>query len=193
MATRLTTAEVLEHLARTWSLTIEPATWRSYVARGQAPRPDDTVGRTPLWSPATIDEWAEGRPGQGARTDRPIVRHDDNVSLVHRAHAAELVEVVRRTTLVGQDAWGVEHRVPVAWRAQIVEGAMLAQENVGRVPVVWLDTPPCHLVRSFGGGLDIATNVVRVTGDRQEIVEGRQVDSDDELDQGCFTAGDLPL
>lgn len=36
---------------------IAPSTWSSYVARGQAPKPARTVGRTPLWERADIDAW----------------------------------------------------------------------------------------------------------------------------------------
>lgn len=48
---------------------IAPSTWRDYVAKGYAPRPDGRIGRTPWWWPATIDEWLPTRPGRGARTD----------------------------------------------------------------------------------------------------------------------------
>lgn len=46
---------------------VKPATWRSYVARGQAPQPARRVGATPVWDAAQIREWK--RPGQGKRTD----------------------------------------------------------------------------------------------------------------------------
>ncbi len=38
---------------------IGAATWRSYVARGQAPAPTRRVGRTPLWSMDDIDQWLD--------------------------------------------------------------------------------------------------------------------------------------
>lgn len=44
-------------------------TWSAYTSRGQAPPPDERIGRTPLWRPATVTEWAKNRPGRGARTD----------------------------------------------------------------------------------------------------------------------------
>lgn len=45
--------------------TIAESTWRSYVSRGQAPRPDERDMRTgaPLWLEATLDAWE--RPGRG--------------------------------------------------------------------------------------------------------------------------------
>ena len=50
---------------------LKRGTWSAYVARSQAPQPDarDPSGGNPLWHEATIDEWAAGRPGRGARTD----------------------------------------------------------------------------------------------------------------------------
>lgn len=47
---------------------VKPATWRSYVSRGQAPKPVRRIGATPVWDPTEVMEWP--RPGQGARTDR---------------------------------------------------------------------------------------------------------------------------
>lgn len=51
-----TSAQVLAFLnARGRRIT--PATWRSYVSRGQAPAPLRTVGRTPLWDLNEISRW----------------------------------------------------------------------------------------------------------------------------------------
>lgn len=47
---RLTTAEITAELG------IKPSTWRSYVARGYAPKPDGHLdARTPYWFRSTID------------------------------------------------------------------------------------------------------------------------------------------
>lgn len=35
--------------------------------RGDLPEPAEKVGRTPLWSVATIDAWMAARPGHGWR------------------------------------------------------------------------------------------------------------------------------
>jgi hypothetical protein len=64
------TSDVLEEwvaaeCATYWN--IEPSTWRSYVARKQAPQPKRRVGRTPVWDPEVVRAWK--RSGQGARTD----------------------------------------------------------------------------------------------------------------------------
>lgn len=47
---------------------VTAATWRSYVARDQAPKPDehDRWGH-PMWSPETIDTWLAARRGRGWR------------------------------------------------------------------------------------------------------------------------------
>lgn len=50
---------------------IEPTSWRTYVSRGDAPRPDDYVGATPLWRKSTIEKWMRERPGQGIGGGRP--------------------------------------------------------------------------------------------------------------------------
>jgi hypothetical protein len=38
---------------------------------GDFPEPDHHFGRTPVWSPATVDTWATNRPGRGAGGGRP--------------------------------------------------------------------------------------------------------------------------
>ena len=49
---------------------ISPSTWQSYVSRGQAPPPDRTFARTPVWRPSTVREWHAKRPGKGWRGQR---------------------------------------------------------------------------------------------------------------------------
>jgi cobalamin biosynthesis protein CobD/CbiB len=41
---------------------------------GGLPEPDNMVGRTPVWRPATIIAWAAARPGQGVGGGRPRKR-----------------------------------------------------------------------------------------------------------------------
>lgn len=50
-------------------LNITAATWRSYVARGNAaaPRPVRRIGSTPLWDAAEVLTWSSSRPGKGGR------------------------------------------------------------------------------------------------------------------------------
>lgn len=50
-------------------LSITAATWRSYVARGNAaaPRPVRHIGSTPLWSASEVMAWNTSRPGKGGR------------------------------------------------------------------------------------------------------------------------------
>lgn len=38
---------------------------------GDLPPPDETFGRSPVWSDETISEWIEQRPGRGAGGGRP--------------------------------------------------------------------------------------------------------------------------
>jgi hypothetical protein len=53
---RWTVAEIAERLG------IEPSTWRAYVAREQAPKPDGRYDRrTPWWHARTIQEWQASR------------------------------------------------------------------------------------------------------------------------------------
>ena len=50
---------------------VTPASWRSYVSRGDAPQPDGRLGVTPWWRESTIRRWQKSRPGQGAGGGRP--------------------------------------------------------------------------------------------------------------------------
>lgn len=61
---RLTVREVAEHLG------IAPSTFRAYVARDFAPKPDGQYdARTPWWSRETVEAWAAGRPRAGRSDD----------------------------------------------------------------------------------------------------------------------------
>ena len=51
-------------------LGVKPATVRQYAHRDDMPPPDEHIGRTPVWSRATIDGWLAGRPGHGWRKGR---------------------------------------------------------------------------------------------------------------------------
>jgi hypothetical protein len=57
-----TTREVASHLKITESAV------RSYLARGQMPRPDQRYGRTNLWRPATIERWRKTIDQKGSTT-----------------------------------------------------------------------------------------------------------------------------
>lgn len=54
-------ADVATHIG------VRPVTVRAYVARGQMPEPDGTVGGSPWWHPETITTWHAARRGQGWR------------------------------------------------------------------------------------------------------------------------------
>jgi hypothetical protein len=56
----LTVRGVVDRLETYHDRNIQPGTWRSYVARDQAPAPVQRVGREGLWSPADVDRWATG-------------------------------------------------------------------------------------------------------------------------------------
>ena len=71
MAEYLTTEQVARRLG------IAPATWRGYVHRGKAPKPDRKLGPLNLWRPSTIDAWVHVRPGQGFRSDRVSPGHEE--------------------------------------------------------------------------------------------------------------------
>lgn len=66
----LTLDAVLERIKDRSGRVIGASTWRSYVAREQAPGPVRRVGRLPFFSPDDIDAWIDNRPGRGNwRTD----------------------------------------------------------------------------------------------------------------------------
>ncbi|MFE6189142.1 hypothetical protein ACFQ6U_32435 [Streptomyces sp. NPDC056465] len=48
-------------------LGIEAKTWSGYVARGQAPAPDDHIGREPVWHLSTVLGHITARPGRPGR------------------------------------------------------------------------------------------------------------------------------
>jgi hypothetical protein len=50
----LTTQECCDLYEEITGRKIKPSTWRSYVARDQAPKPKRHIGRTPLWDKATV-------------------------------------------------------------------------------------------------------------------------------------------
>ena len=63
---KLTIGDVAERLG------IKKVTWRSYVSRGQAPKPDGwdlpapgTASAVPWWWEKTINEYERGRVGTG--------------------------------------------------------------------------------------------------------------------------------
>lgn len=66
---RLTTQQVVDLVKELTGKEIKPMTFAGYVTRGQAPKPVEKIGATPLWKRSEIVEWAENRPGRGARTD----------------------------------------------------------------------------------------------------------------------------
>lgn len=51
MTEQWSVAEVAHYLG------VKPRTVTSYLARGQMPRPDGYVGRSPWWKPSTIKAW----------------------------------------------------------------------------------------------------------------------------------------
>ncbi|WP_181785124.1 hypothetical protein [Streptomyces phytophilus] len=55
----LTRDQVLNYM-RERGRAISASTWSSYTARGQAPRPDRHISRTPLWAVETIDAYLDG-------------------------------------------------------------------------------------------------------------------------------------
>jgi len=69
----------LEDIADTmgWS----PATAAKYRQRGVEqhglPEPDATIGRTPVWFAATLEQWRVGRPGRGVGGGQPAHRPKD--------------------------------------------------------------------------------------------------------------------
>lgn len=47
---------------------VAPSTWRDYVARDRAPKPDGHYDeRSPYWFESTVDDFMQHRPGRGRR------------------------------------------------------------------------------------------------------------------------------
>lgn len=62
--TEWTSEDVVRYLAIR-GRTIAPATWYSYVSRGQAPQPIRRVGRTPVFDPMQIIAYVDASTGPG--------------------------------------------------------------------------------------------------------------------------------
>lgn len=65
----VTAQEAVELIEAETKSVMKAQTFRSYVYRGLAPAPVKKIGRTLLFSRRQIIEWAQNRPGSGARTD----------------------------------------------------------------------------------------------------------------------------
>ncbi len=50
---------------------VKVPTIRTYLHRGDMPKPDRVIGRSPVWRRETIDAWLAERPGRGAGGGRP--------------------------------------------------------------------------------------------------------------------------
>ncbi|MEU9647242.1 hypothetical protein [Streptomyces sp. NPDC048188] len=51
---------------------VEQKTWSGYVARDQAPAPDDHIGREPVWHISTVLRHVDTRPGRPGRPPKQI-------------------------------------------------------------------------------------------------------------------------
>lgn len=63
--TLISLQDVLDLIVERRGKRIAASTWRSYVAREQAPKPVKYQGREPLYSAEEITEWIDERPGSG--------------------------------------------------------------------------------------------------------------------------------
>jgi hypothetical protein len=88
-AQHLTTQQVLD-LLRQRGRAITAATWRSYVARGQAPAPATHVGRTPLWSIDDIDRWLpDAHPTAHQENEMSALQHAEKIRSTVQAELGE--------------------------------------------------------------------------------------------------------
>ena len=62
--------------AEYWGITTR--TWRSYVARGQAPAPTTRIGTTPVWAPDVVRDWPRQGRGVARESGRTDLRHPDD-------------------------------------------------------------------------------------------------------------------
>jgi hypothetical protein len=109
------------------------------------------------------------------------------VSIRPESVAEKLESEVKTATVSATDAWGTTTHYEVEWLPEVVRGVMLGHENVGEVPIVWLNEPPVCAVKSNGTGIVyLTTPAVQVTGEGQQVVEGVRVDTEDELQPGTY-------
>ena len=110
-----------------------------YRRRGIMPQPDESMGRTHLWSPQRIIEWhaTRPRPGTGGRPTHKSVRREALVSFAKELAGSKLAKPLPRrwshVQAVGGKAGDVAHKILSADEASIVAAAAWLHD-VGYAP-----------------------------------------------------------
>lgn len=121
---------------------------RTYRTRGQVPKPDAKIGKTPGWLPDTIKTWAADLPGRGARTDlpQPDVDQPDPIG------AAKAVLAIICTQLDTSAVTASEPRSP--YRDPVRQAGWAAAGHLARAGVAYEALPWLALAADLGGDLD---------------------------------------
>lgn len=94
---------------------------------------------------------------------------------------------IHHATLTMPDAWGVDHGFEVEWRAEAVWDVALGHENIGAVPVIWVDAPPVYVARGNTGNVVLRKDVRQVAFDREHVMEASRA-----RHRGGVAARDVP-
>lgn len=127
-----TTTDVAEYLG------VQVGTVSSYRQRGQMPPPDQTIGRTHMWAPATVIEWQATRGGSKAPAT-PTTRPDTSSPsewLVHGERDLYRNEWVNLSLVDVQtpDGERFEHHIVTMKPAAMT---VIVDEATQRVALMW--------------------------------------------------------
>lgn len=96
-ALELSAGQLLNNIEAAKVVNIEPATWRSYVSRGQAPTAQAgwLAGGRPQWSPPVVQAWASRRNRDEQSQHISAEVHDRSLPIVERV-AQEFTQLGRK-------------------------------------------------------------------------------------------------
>ncbi|MDH6284506.1 hypothetical protein M2280_005766 [Prescottella agglutinans] len=140
---RLTAQQCVDLLRELTGDEIKPGSFHSYAARGHAPKPVEKIGNTPLRKRSEIVEWAQNRPGRGARTDlsKPRRRTKNTDAAPYAARPGRVVFPAHR-------AYFRQHRAPAPIHGA---GALVVQQGTPNSPFrrvrwcrwAWIQSAAC--------------------------------------------------
>lgn len=108
------------------------------------------------------------------------------IQYMRRAEARQATARRQQATVSGADAWGKLHQWLIEWQAEEVH-ADRAQENIGRVGVIWADWCPVVARRNpNGGGVSLISNPVAVASTFEEIHLCSRVEAEEDMAPGTW-------
>lgn len=110
----------------------------------------------------------------------------NTIQYMRKTEARKAINRRQLATVSGADAWGKLHQWVIEWQAEEVH-ADRAQENIGRVAVVWADWCPVVARRNpNGGGVSLTNNPVSVASTFEEIHHCMRVEAAEDMGPGTW-------